>query len=97
MPRETAAAIRNWIKKMGFKLIKSHNLNRRTTKINYYILGNFGVYEEICKSPKQGKSDGKHKFISWTPWGIDFEVNSVRDLSRAYEEFEEYNPDVVLT
>lgn len=97
MPRETATAIKNWIKKMGFKLIKSHNLNHRTTKINYYSLNNFGVYEEICKSETSGKVDSKdRKFISWTPWGIDFEVNSVRDLSRAYEEFIRYNPTVNL-
>ncbi|HEY1025088.1 MAG TPA: hypothetical protein VGE26_07985 [Sphingobacteriaceae bacterium] len=97
MPRETAAAIKNWIKKMGFKLVRSHNLNHRTTKINYYSLGTFGVYEEICKSQRPGKQDGGHKFISWTPWGIDFEVNSVRDLSKAYEEFVEYNPNVLVT
>ena len=96
MPRETATAIKDWIKKMGFKLIKSHNLNHRTTKINYYSLGNFGVYEEILKTQKSGAAE-KRKFISWTPWGIDFEVNSVRDLSRAYEEFVEYNPNVVLS
>ena len=95
MPRETANAIKNWIKKMGFKLVKSHNLNHRTTKINYYSLGNFGVYEEILKSPKSVGE--KRKFISWTPWGIDFEVNSVRDLSKAYEDFIEYNPNVVVS
>ena len=82
---------------MGFKLVKSHVLNRKSIKINYYSLGNFGVYEEIFKSaPSSRNGDLKRKFISWTPWGIDFEVTSVKDLMRAYEESEEYNPDLVL-
>jgi hypothetical protein len=94
MPRKTASAIKNWIKAMGFKLVKSHVLNNKNVKINYYSLGNFGVYEEIFKS--QRSSNEKRKFISWNPWGIDFEVNSVRDLMKAYEECEEYNPDLAL-
>ena len=95
MPRKTAYAIKNWIKSMGFKLVKSHVLNRRNRKINYYSLGNFGVYEEIFKSTSS--SNEKRKFISWNPWGIDFEVNSVNDLRKAYEESEKYNPNLGLT
>lgn len=98
MPRKTASAIKTWIKAMGFKLVKSHVLNRKNIKINYYSLGNFGVYEQIFKSTTASKSGSeKRKFISWTPWGIDFEVNSVKDLIRAYEESEEYNPELALS
>lgn len=95
MPKKTVYAIKNWLKTMGFKLVKSHVLRRRGTKINYYSLGNFGVYEQIAQSGSPSK-DRNRKFISWTPWGIDFEVNSVKDLRRAYEESEEYNPELVL-
>ncbi|HEY0667316.1 MAG TPA: hypothetical protein VGD22_04015 [Sphingobacteriaceae bacterium] len=97
MPRKTASAIKTWIKSMGFELVKSHVLNRKNTRINYYSLGNFGIYEEIFKkSPSSKIGNVKRKFISWTPWGIDFEVSSVKDLMRAYEESEEYNPDLVI-
>ncbi|WP_423148954.1 hypothetical protein [Rubrolithibacter danxiaensis] len=84
---------------MGFKLNKSHNLAARSKKIKYYTLGNFGVYEEIStpNTATEGKQAGeKQKFISWTPWGIDFEVNSVKELSKAYSEFMKYNPDVAI-
>lgn len=79
---------------MGFKLVKSHTFNSKKTKINYYSLGNFGVYEEIFKSSPS--SIERRKFISWNPWGIDFEVNSVNDLRKAYEQSEEYNPSLIL-
>ena len=98
MPREKISAIKNWIKSMGFKLVKSHVINRRSLRINYYRLGNFGVYEEI-PTPVRSDKRGAHKdrkFISWTPWGVDFEVNSVKDLSKAYEDSQLYNPDLVL-
>ncbi|WP_256009281.1 hypothetical protein [Desertivirga xinjiangensis] len=91
MTRNRALSIRNWIKNMGFQLTKSHLLDRRTRKIKYYTLGNFGIYEEI--SPKNAEK--KEKFISWTPWGDNIEVNSVNDLSKAYEEFLNYNPNVL--
>lgn len=78
---------------MGFQLTKSHLLDHRTKKIKYYTLGNFGVYEEI--TPKNA-TEKKQKFISWTPWGDNFEVNSVKDLSRAYQEFTDYNPNAQL-
>lgn len=91
MTQNRALSIRNWIKNMGFQLTKSHLLDHRTRKIKYYTLGNFGVYEET--SPK--RTEKKQKFISWTPWGDNFEVNSVKDLSKAYEEFLNYNPNVV--
>ena len=52
MPLKKISAIKDWIKFMGFELVKSHLINRRNTRINYYSLGNFGVYEEISKSEK---------------------------------------------
>lgn len=83
---------------MGFKLIKSHVINGRATKINYYSLGSFGIYEEISKEIKSGNkiAGDKLRFISWTPWGVDFEVNSVNDLSQAYQDSINYNPEMVL-
>ena len=86
------------MKKMGFELITSHFLNGRATKINHYSLGNFGIYEEISKSMEDGKriADEKLRFISWTPWGIEFEVNSVNDLSQAYQDSINYNPEVIF-
>ncbi len=91
-------SIKQWIKTMGFKLIKSHLVNNKETKINYYSLGNFGIYEKISKASPSGKSfhEKQRKFISWTPWGIDFEVNSVKDLSKAYQDSLNYNADIVL-
>lgn len=94
MTRNRASSIKNWIKNMGFKLTKSHVLDHRTKKIKYYTLGNFGVYEEI--TPSKTPSQKKQKFISWTPWGENFEVNSVKDLSKAYEDFINYNPPVAF-
>ena len=84
---------------MGFELIKSHVINGRSLKINYYSLGNFGVYEEISKGIENSKKSAgeKLRFISWTPWGIDFEVNSVNDLSKAYQESISYNPEIVFS
>lgn len=82
---------------MGFKLTKSHLLEHRTRKIKYYTLGNFGIYEEITPGKKVHNSLNKNqKFISWTPWGDNFEVTSVKDLSRAYENFNDYNPNFLL-
>jgi hypothetical protein len=94
MTRNRALSIRNWIKTMGFQLTKSHLLDHRTKKIKYYTLGNFGVYEEI--TPSRSAAEKKQKFISWTPWGDNFEVTSVKDLSKAYEEFMNYNPNISL-
>lgn len=98
MARSKIAAIKNWIKEMGFELIKSHVINDKSTKINYYSLGSFGIYEEISKSIKGGKkiAEDKLRFISWTPWGVDFEVNSVNDLSKAYHDSIIYNPQAVF-
>lgn len=83
---------------MGFKLIKSHVINGKTMKINYYSLGSFGIYEEISKVIKDGEKVAvdKLRFISWTPWGVDFEVKSVNDLSEAYQDSINFNPDVVF-
>lgn len=99
MARSKIIAIKNWIKGMGFELIKSHVINSESLKINYYSLGNFGIYEEISAGIKKGKKTAGEqlRFISWTPWGVDFEVNSVNDLSKAYQEFISYNPEIVLT
>jgi len=94
MTRNRASSIKNWIKSMGFQLTKSHLLDHRTKKIKYYTLDNFGVYEEI--TPARTTDEKKQKFISWTPWGDYFEVNSVEELSKAYEEFLNYNPNVIL-
>ncbi|MBC7913206.1 MAG: hypothetical protein H7Y07_03695 [Pyrinomonadaceae bacterium] len=97
MTRNKALSIKSWIKDMGFKLTKSHLLEHRTRKIKYYTLGNFGIYEEITPGGKLASVLGKNqKFISWTPWGDDFEVNSVKDLSRAYQEFINYNPNIII-
>lgn len=99
MARNKIIAIKNWIREMGFELIKSHVINGKSLKINYYSLGNFGIYEEISKGIETGKKSAieKLRFISWTPWGVDFEVNSVNDLSKAYQESISYNPDIVLS
>jgi hypothetical protein len=97
MTQNKALSIKNWIKEMGLKLTKSHLLDHRRKRIKYYTLGNFGVYEEITPSKKSEQgSDKKLKFISWTPWGDDVEINSVKDLSRVYEEFTRYNPNLSL-
>ncbi|MGB4397849.1 MAG: hypothetical protein WBJ10_00670 [Daejeonella sp.] len=98
MVRNKISAIRSWMKKMGFELIKSHLVNNKATKINYYSLGNFGIYEEISKGIEGGEKNASEKlrFISWTPWGIEFEVNSVNDLSEAYQDSINYNPEVIF-
>ena len=97
MARNQINAIRSWIKGMGLKRIKSHTLNGKTRRINYYSLGSFGVYEEIPlsvnKEGKKGRKD-QSRFISWNPWGIDFEVSSVNELSRAYQDSISYNPEI---
>jgi hypothetical protein len=95
MTYSRAQAIRHWIKNMGFKLSKSHVLDHRSRKVKYYTLGSFGIYEDI-QIPGDSKKTVTQKFISWTPWGIDFEINSVRDLSKAYADFLKYNPSVEL-
>ena len=82
---------------MGFELTRSHLLEHRTRKIKYYTLGNFGIYEETTPSKKQDtQAEKSRRFISWTPWGDDFEVNSVKDLSKAYQDFISYNPNVQM-
>lgn len=96
MTQQTARAIKNWIKNMGFKLDRSHVRDSRTRRINYYTLDNFGVFEEISADRSARESRKRQKFISWNPWGIDLEINSVRDLSQAYEDFLKYNPNVAL-
>lgn len=82
---------------MGFELINSHVIKGKS-KINYYNLGNFGIYEEVSKEMKPGRKTAAivRRFISWTPWGVDFEVRDVNDLSKAYQDSISYNPDVVI-
>lgn len=95
MVKSKIAAIKDWIKLMGFELIKSHDLIGKETRINYYSLGNFGVYEEISNKKKLGRNNGSDmRFISWNPWGIDFEVNSVKDLMDAYLDSQSYSPEI---
>ncbi len=97
MTSTKALSIKNWIRSMGFKLSKSHVLDHRLRKVKYYTLGNFGLYEDIQISKSDTKKIAHQKFISWTPWGIDFEVTSVRDLSEAYADFLRYNPTIELS
>ncbi|NEU07539.1 hypothetical protein GZH53_04355 [Flavihumibacter sp. R14] len=96
MPRKQIAAIKNWIESMGFELVKSHILNSKYTRINYYNLGNFGIYEEISESKNKVDGNKRLKFISWNPWGDEFEVNSVKDLSKAYEDSLIVNPQLAV-
>lgn len=85
MTQNRALTIKSWIKTMGFELTKSHLLEHKRKKVKYYTLGNFGIYEEI--TPSKSTTGKKLKFISWTPSGDHFEVNSVRDLSEAYQNY----------
>ncbi len=95
MVKSKIAAIKDWIKTMGFELIKSHNLSGEEVKINYYSLGNFGIYEEISNKKLEGsKKQTKMRFISWNPWGIDFEVSSLKDLVDAYQDSKSYSPEM---
>ena len=97
MPSKKISAIKKWIEAMGFELVNSHLISGKYNRINYYSLGNFGIYEEIAKPAKsQTESEGKRKFISWNPWGDDFEVNSVRELSEAYQDSLIINPELAL-
>lgn len=95
MVKSKIAAIKNWIKTMGFELIKSHNLSGEEVKINYYSLGNFGIYEEISNKKMSGGAEKKiMRFISWNPWGIDFEVSSLNDLVEAYQDSKSLSPEI---
>ena len=98
MPTRKIAAIKKWIETMGFELVNSHLINSKYTRINYYSLGNFGIYEEISAPAKsnESKSEGKMKFISWNPWGEDFVVHSVKELSNAYQESLTINPELAV-
>ncbi|MFA6945332.1 MAG: hypothetical protein WC220_05460 [Pedobacter sp.] len=95
MVKSKIAAIKNWIKTMGFELIKSHDLSGKEVKINYYSLGNFGIYEEISNKKVSGSNkEGNSRFISWNPWGVDFEVKSVNELVDAYQDTKCYSPEL---
>ena len=95
MVKSKIAAIKNWIKTMGFELIKSHNLSGEEVKINYYSLGNFGIYEEISNKKMSGGTEKEiMRFISWNPWGIDFEVSSLKDLVEAYQDSKSLSPEI---
>ena len=95
MVKSKIAAIKDWIKTMGFELIKSHDLSGKEVKINYYSLGNFGIYEEISNKKLAGRTKvEKMRFISWNPWGIDFEVTSLKDLVEAYQDSKSLSPEM---
>ena len=95
MVKSKIAAIKDWIKIMGFELIKSHDLSGKEVKINYYSLGNFGIYEEISSEKLAGRAKGtKMRFISWNTWGIDFEVTSLKDLIDAYQDSKSLSPEM---
>ena len=95
MVKSKIAAIKDWIKTMGFELIKSHDLSDKEVKINYYSLGNFGIYEEISNKKLAGQAKAtKMRFISWNPWGIDFEVTSLKDLIEAYQDSKSLSPEM---
>jgi|GEM_PF-626192 len=96
MVESKIASIKDWIKTMGFELIKSHNLIGTEVKINHYSLGNFGIYEEISKKKLDGHGKDKMRFISWNPWGIDFEVTSLKDLINAYQDSRSYSPEMLF-
>lgn len=96
MVKSKIAAIKDWIKIMGFELIKSHDLSGEEVKINYYSLGNFGIYEEISNKKLVGRNkEAKLRFISWNPWGIDFEVTSLKELISAYQDSKFYSPEML--
>jgi len=91
MAKSNISAIKNWIETMGFELVDTHDFIDQAVKINYYTLGTFGVYEEI--SIKDGKPDDL-RFITWNPWGIDFEVHSITELHDAYQDFIRFSPEL---
>ncbi|MDP3468966.1 MAG: hypothetical protein Q8S11_11565 [Daejeonella sp.] len=97
MVKSKIAAIKDWIKTMGFELVKSHNLSGEEVKINYYSLGNFGIYEEISIKKLAGSTkEPKLRFISWNPWGVDFEVSSLKDLIDAYQDSKSFSPEMPI-
>lgn len=84
MIKKNNSAIQKWIKTMGFELINSHESENPNIKTNYYTLGNFGLFEKIIiKNDKPSDQ----RFITWNPWGIDFEVHSLAELQDAYQNF----------
>lgn len=91
MVKNNITAIKKWIKSMNFELVNSHEFKDQKLKINYYILGNFGIYEEI--SNVKGKPDNL-RFITWNPWGIDFEIQSLEELHDAYLDFICFIPEM---
>ena len=95
MVKSKIAAVKDWIKVMGFELVKSHDLSGDEVKIKYYNLGNFGIYEEISTKKLVGHAKiEKMRFISWTPWGIDFEVSSLKELIAAYQDSKNLSPEI---
>lgn len=91
MVRTKIKAIKDWIKAMGFELVNSHDINGGGVKINYYSLGNFGIYEEISQN---GNSAEQLRYISWNPWGVDFEVHSLEELRDAYLDSKSLSPEL---
>jgi hypothetical protein len=91
MAKSDVSAMKKWMEAMGFELVNSHNLEDQELIINYYVLGNFGIYEEISNYAL-----GIHytRFITWNPWGIDFEVQSLKELGDAYQDYIIFNPEI---
>ena len=65
-------------------------------KKNHYPLLKKAIEKVHAAQHVNDKKSIKQRFISWTPWGDDFEITSVKDLSKAYQEFLEYNPNMVM-
>jgi hypothetical protein len=93
MAKSDVAAIKKWIKTMGFELVNSHVLKDHEVEIYYYTLGNFGLYEKV--SVRSDKLEDL-KYITWNTWGIDFEVHSLEELQNAYQEFVCLSPDLKI-
>lgn len=88
MKKKSAANVKNWIKSMGLKLTKTHLVDRRQRKVNYYTLDNFGIYEEIISHDLPDLTNMKfRKYTSWTPAGDPIEINSAKDVSLAYQDY----------
>lgn len=91
MAKSNITVLKNWMNTMGFELVNSHDFKEPYLRINYYTLGNFGIYEEISVNKNKSK---KLRFITWNPWGIDFEVFSLKELQDAYHDFIFYSPEI---
>ena len=97
MVKKNRVAIKDWIQTMDFELIKTHILSAEELEVNYYSLANFYIYEEITQPSPTLKNMNKTlevRFFYWNPWGINFEVQSLKELMEAYQDSKSYNPDL---